>query len=368
VPRVLIAFEPPDGGVAEHVRQLATGLGRHGWEVDLAGPARSPLYGQLPAAHRLPFVRGYGAPRQDAAALRALTRLVRGGGYDLVHAHSAKAGVLARVAARAAGVPAVYTPHCFPFVGDFGSARRRFATLTERALEPFSAGIVCVCDQERRDALRAGLRPGRLHVVRNACDAPDGAPAEDALGALRRAGPLAAAIAVMRPQKRLDVFLDAVPEVWALVPEARLAVVGDGPLREHLHARARALGLLADPRFAFLPFRPPAARALKAIDVAVLSSSWEGLPIAALEALSCAVPQVATRVGGTPEAITPDTGLLVPPGDPVALARAIADLLADEPRRRAMAIAARERWRRHFTLDRLLRETDAVYRGALAQI
>jgi glycosyltransferase involved in cell wall biosynthesis len=362
VPRVLIAFEPPDGGVAEHVRQLAGGLGAHGWDVELAGPAETPLYAQVPVpAHPLPLVRGYGTPGRDAAALRGLSRLIRRGGYDLVHAHSAKAGVLARLAARAARVPVVYSPHCFPFVGDFGRPRRWFATATERALAPATAAIVCVCADERRRGLAAGLSGDRLRVVRNACAAPDGAPPDAALAAFAGGAPVAAAISVLRPQKRVDVFLAAVPEVWARFPEARLAVVGDGPLRGELEAQARALGLLGDPRFAFLPFSPPSARHLRAVDVAVLSSSWEALPIAALEALSCGVPQVATAVGGTPEAVTPDVGLLVPPADPGALGAAIARLLADPPARGAMAAAARERWRREFTLDRMLAETAAVY-------
>src|SRR5919199_560137 len=110
MPRVLLAFEPPDGGVAENAMQLALGLGRHGFEVELAGPAEAIVYPRLEeagvAVHRLPFRRGYGRPAQDAAALAGLLGVLSRGRYDLVHCHSAKAGVLGRLAAWRARVPA----------------------------------------------------------------------------------------------------------------------------------------------------------------------------------------------------------------------------------------------------------------------
>ncbi len=134
--RVLLTFEPPDGGVAEHVVQLTRTLPQRGIEVELAGPLEGDfVYGQIDPAipvHRLDFRRGYGDPAADARAGRQLAELVRGGGYDLVHAHSAKAGVLARVALAGRRPPVIYSPHCFPFIGDFGTPRRLFATNVER--------------------------------------------------------------------------------------------------------------------------------------------------------------------------------------------------------------------------------------------
>ena len=105
------------------------------------------------------------------------------------------------------------------------------------------------------------------------------------------------------------------------MPDARIAIVGDGPEREALGARAAALGL--DARVAFLPFTGPASRHLRALDVYVLPSAWEAFPIGVLEAQACGVPQVATDVGGTREAVVPETGVLVPPRDPGALALAL---------------------------------------------
>jgi hypothetical protein len=120
MPRVLQVFEPPDGGVGTQVEQLATGLGMHGWQVEVAGPPEALVYPALAAAgvriHRLQFGRGYKRPWRDAAALAGLARLLRRGRYDLVHLHSSKAGALGRLAAAGYRVPAVYTPHCYRFI------------------------------------------------------------------------------------------------------------------------------------------------------------------------------------------------------------------------------------------------------------
>ncbi|MDX6642403.1 MAG: hypothetical protein QOD76_365 [Solirubrobacteraceae bacterium] len=372
MPRVLLIFEPPDGGVAENVAQLALHLGDHGYEVEAAGPLEAITYGRLDAAgvpvHRLALVRGYGSPRRDAAALRGLRSLISPDRHDLVHCHSAKAGVLGRVAARGRGVPAVYSPHCFPFVGEFGAPRRVFATSVEWILgHTATATILCVCEAERELARERRIAaPARLCVVYNGSEPCDEAVEPDpALLALRERGPLAATIAVLREQKRIDVLIDAAPLVFARVPDARIAVVGDGPLRDELHARAAALGLDRDERFAFLPFQPPSARHLRALDVFVLSSGWEGLPISVLEALACGIPQVATDVGGTGEAVGEDTGVLVPAHDPEALAHALASLLKDSARRRHMAAASRTRHSERFGIQRMVAETAALYDDVL---
>jgi glycosyltransferase involved in cell wall biosynthesis len=372
-PRVLLAFEPPDGGVAENAMQLALGLGAHGFEVEVAGPLEAIVYPRMEAAgvpiHRLPFRRGYGRPLQDAAGLAALVRLLRSRRYALVHCHSAKAGVLGRIAAALTRVPVVYSPHSLPFVGDFSELRRRFATLTERALAPATAALLCVCEAERRIALEHRLGPPeRVRVVYNGCEpCPDGVEVDPALARLRAEGPVAAAVTVLREQKRPDIFLEAVPMVLERVPGARLALVGDGPLREELHARATELGLDEEPRFAFLPFAPPAARHLRAMDVYVLPSAWEAFPIGVLEALACGTPQVATDVGGTGEAVVPETGVLVPPRDAAALAAAVADLLGDAERRARMSQASRERHAERFGVERMVAETAALYRDVLSR-
>jgi glycosyltransferase involved in cell wall biosynthesis len=304
----------------------------------------------------LPFRRDYRHPHRDAQALAQLARALRG--FDLVHAHAAKAGVLARAAAAIVRRPAVYTPHCFPFEVPDAPARRRFGLAVERALAPLTDAIVCVCEQERGVAIAARLRPrGRLAVVRNGCPPCAGA-ADPELARLRERGPVVGAVAVLRRQKRLDVLLAAAPRILDQVPEATVLIVGNGPEEAALRAQA-------GPRVVFRPFAAPAARYLQALDVFVLSSDWEAFPIGVLEAQACGVPQVASDVGGTREALVPATGVLVPPGDPEALAAAIVDLLRDPERRAAMSAASRHHHAEHFTVERMVAETAAVYADVL---
>jgi glycosyltransferase involved in cell wall biosynthesis len=342
-----------------------------GFEVELAGPEESIIYPELEAAGlpfaRLPFERGYGAPGRDSAALRRLIGLLRARRPALAHCHSAKAGVLGRIAGRLTGTPVVYSPHSFPFVGDFSELRRRFALGVERGLAPLTAATVCVCEFERRIAIdqRVGA-PERLRVVHNGCPpCPDVEP-DPGLLAFGAGGPVAAALTVLREQKSVDVLIDATPRVLSERPEARVAIVGDGPLREQLAAQAARLGLDRDPRFAFLPFRAPAARYLAAMDLYVLPSAWEAFPIGVLEAQVCGVPQLATDVGGTGEAVNRSTGRLVPPRDPDALAGAMCELLADSGLRERMSAASRERHAERFTVEGMLARTADLYRELIS--
>ena len=364
--RALLLFEPPDGGVAENVLRLAMGLREHGWEPWVAGPEQAAIYPQLELAGvpiaRLPLVRGYGNPARDAGALRRLLGIVTRHDFTLLHAHSAKAGVIGRIAARAVALPAVYSPHCFPFVGPWGLPRRAFSVGVERVLGPGSAAIVCVCEQERRLALERGLAPEeRLHVVYNGCEScePDLDPDAE-LSAFAAEGPLAACITVLRPQKSVDVFVKAAPRILARVPESRLAVIGNGDLRGELEQLAARV--VADSRLRFFDFSPPMVRQLTDLEVFVLPSAWEAFPISLLEAMACGVPQVATDVGGTAEGIAHgETGLLCPPGDPAALADRVVELLGDPARRERMAAASRRRHHERFTSDRMVSETARVY-------
>jgi glycosyltransferase involved in cell wall biosynthesis len=373
VRRVLLVFEPPDGGVPEHVGELACGLDAHGWEAEVAGPLEAALYRTLAErgvpVHRLPLRRGYSRPDAEARALSELIALSRERDFDLVHCHASKAGVLGRLAALASGTPSLYSPHCFAFTAELGASWRVASTAIERALGRIpSSAILCVCESERQVALRARVgTPGRLFVVRNGCrPCPERIPPDPAVAALGSRGPIAGAVAALREQKQLDVLIEATPLILAREPEAGVAVVGDGPLHEQLQACAARMGLDSDERFALLPFTPPAARALKALDVYVLPSSWEAFPIGILEALACGVPQVVTDVGGNAEAIGADTGVLVPPRDPAALADAVVALLGDPARRAAAAEASRRRHAEHFGISRMVAETVSVYESVIA--
>lgn len=347
--RIAIVCEPPDGGVAQHVRQLALGLPAHGYEPVLLVPREFAHLDELRGVCEvLPLRRDYGHPQDDVRALAAIVPAARKAA--LVHSHSAKAGVLGRVAAVLARRPAVYTPHGFPFVGTMSAARRRFGVIVERALAPVT-NLICVCAFERDLAAGQGLRSRSVAVVHNGCP-----PCPDAEVASMPEPPVVGAVSTFRPAKALDVLIDAMRMV-----DARLVLAGEGPLEAELRARAEGLHVT------FLPYEAPPARYLKGFDVYVLSSRWEAFPIGPLEAMACGVPQVVTAVGGTRESVVPETGIVVPPDDPVALAEAINALLADPERRAEMSAASRERHAARFTVEQMVAGAAEVYDRVLGR-
>jgi glycosyltransferase involved in cell wall biosynthesis len=348
VARIAIVCEPPDGGVAQHVRQLALGLPAHGYEPVLLVPREFAHLEELrDVCEVLTLRRDYGHPQDDVRALAGIVPAARKAA--LVHSHSAKAGVLGRVAAVLARRPAVYTPHGFPFVGTMSQARRRFGVVVERALAPVT-NLICVCEFERGLATAHKLRSRRAAVVHNGCPACPDVPQ-----AALPEGAIVGAVSTFRPAKALDVLIDAMRMV-----DARLVLAGEGPLEAELRERAAGLDVT------FLPYEAPPARYLRGFDVYVLSSRWEAFPIGPLEAMACGVPQVVTAVGGTRESVVPETGIVVAPDDPAALAEAINALLNDPPRRAEMSAASRERHAARFTVERMVAGTAAVYDAVLA--
>jgi glycosyltransferase involved in cell wall biosynthesis len=371
--RVLEVFEPPDGGVPEHVLLLALGLRDHGFDPEIVAPPDSHIQARATSAgltvHVIPFLRrGYGRPWDDARAMLAFRRLIAARRPALVHGHASKGGAVARLAAARTGVPAAYTPHCFGFVGDVSRARRIVVPVLERALSHLGDRIICVSRDELGIATAERIgSPNELALIYYGIpDPPADPPRDRVLAELRHGGRLLANVAALRQQKRQDVFLDAVAIVLERSASARVALVGTGPLERALRERATDLGLTRNPRFAFLPFEPPVDRYLSTLDGFVLSSDWEALPISLLEAMAWGIPQIGTAVSGTPEIITPQTGRLVPPRDPAALADAMLELLDDETDLSAMSRASRARHQEVFALDRMLAETADLYRALLA--
>lgn len=372
VPRVLLVHEPPDGGVAQHVYWLARDLRRSGFEPEVAGPPDGMFRAEIGAAgvryHDVGFSRARPRPDREIFAVGELIRLLIRGRFDLMHAHSSKAGVYGRLAASIAAVPAVYTPHCFAFIGPVSNRRKGAAITAEAALALVTRRIICVSESERLAALSAKVgKDTRLDVVLQGIPEPDATvTVDETVAAMRERGPVVGVVNVLRAQKRTDVFLDSIPHVWKREPTTQFVVVGSGPEHASLVQRARQLNLLDDKRFRFLSFQAPSVRYLNGLDVFVLPSDWEGLPIGLLEAQAAGVPQVATALAANREVVTEDTGLIVPNADPEALAAGIAQLVSSEMSRRDMAQASVDRHREFFVWDRMLRGIVETYRRSLA--
>jgi glycosyltransferase involved in cell wall biosynthesis len=173
--------------------------------------------------------------------------------------------------------------------------------------------------------------------------------------------PLLVTVARLSSQKALDVLLDALA---TLPTRPVLAILGEGPLESRLRAHASRLGI--EDRVRWLGFRADVADHMAAADVFCLSSAWEGIPLAAMEAIALGTPVVATAVGGMSELISHGvTGRLVTPGDPVALAAGLEEALAESQASQRMAASARAFLAREFSTDRMLERLSEHYLAAV---
>jgi len=217
---------------------------------------------------------------------------------------------------------------------------------------------------------RIGLPANRVLTLRNAIApmAPVGAADRAALRAALGLAPDDLVVGTLgrlyEPKKGLAVFLDAAERITADVPRARFVLAGDGPSRPALEKRAGAPGLAGKVRFAGA--RRDVHRLLAAYDLFVQPSLWEGFGLTVLEAMAMERAVVASAVGGHREIVRDGIdGVLVPPGDPRALAAAVVDLLADPGRRAASGRTARARVLAEFPIERLVDETTALYDALL---
>ncbi|MGO4600501.1 glycosyltransferase [Terrabacter sp. 2YAF2] len=278
------------------------------------------------------------SPTLDARALRSLDRFLRSESFDVVHTHSAKAGVLGRVAASRAGVPRiVHTLHGFPW-HDFQPAAVRQAYIrTERALARITDAYLAVGTGVAVEALRRRVvRPEQLVTIGPAVEpAPvtvspaSRARARTLLG-LPEDATVVGTVGRMDFQKAPEVMLEA---LGRMTTPAVLVWVGGGPLLEETARRARSAGL--EHRVLLLGNRDDVPQLLPAFDVFAMSSRYEGLPCAIVEAQECGIPVVATSVNAVSDVVVPGvTGLLVAPQDAGQLAAAL-DHALTHPRQAA---------------------------------
>jgi glycosyltransferase involved in cell wall biosynthesis len=299
--------------------------------------------------------------------LRRLKELVRERRIDLVHAHLPYAAIGARVALRGSDRPRlVYTEHN---VWESYKPPTYWANLATFARNDH---VFCVSDQVRSsiryprplrwrrlpptETLYHGLDPATA-----AAPAPDGVREELGVGPTT---PLVGTVANFRAEKAHGDLLRAAALVRRSVPDVRFVLVGQGPLEGQVRSEAERLGL--GDTVIFAGFREDVPRVAAALDVFALSSRHEGLSIALMEAMALGRPPVVTSVGGLPELVTHDrNGLLVPPGDPGALAAGIVSVLEDPVLADRLGQAARRR-AADFDIRTAIGRMEAVYGELLA--
>ncbi|MFD0692061.1 glycosyltransferase [Actinomadura fibrosa] len=307
------------------------------------------------------------SPRDDLAALRTLTRVLAEGRYDVVHTHSAKGGVIGRVAAARAGVPRiVHTWHGFPF-NEFQSwARRRAYVRLERIAAKHTDAFLAIGSETVTTALRLGLAtPERIRLSWPAVDVDAYAAAPGSRAQARRRLDLPLGVKVVGSIGRLTYQKG--PEIFARalarLPDDVFGLwVGGGTMADELDRLTAKLGIGG--RMRWLGHRDDVAAVLPAFDLMAMPSRWEGLPCVLVEAIGAGIPLVATAVPSNQDLVLAgETGLLVPPEDPAGLAGAIAALLDDPSAAARMAERARARVGDWFSPAHLGTVLDETYRG-----
>ncbi len=356
----------PVGGLERVVRSLACGHAALGDDIHLAAvltedDGSDRLLDVLAASgvtcHPLRLRRR--AYLQERREVAAVLRKVQ---PDVVHTHGDRADVLDAPVARRLGIPTVTTVHG-PSLPDVKG--RLYEWLQRRSFRRFDA-VVAVSQALAERSVRQGVAPDRVTVIPNAwaggVDFLDRDAARRTMGLpLDRyvAGWVGRLIGIKGP----DVFVDAIGLLRDLPIHG--VMIGDGMEKDVIKRKVRGMGL--ENRIHLVGSILEMAPLFKAFDAFVLSSRSEGVPIVLFEAMDAGVPVVAARVGGVGEVLDRDTGILVPPEDPAALAEGMRSAYANPPAARMRATKARARLREQFAFNPWLERYAEVYRAAIAR-
>jgi glycosyltransferase involved in cell wall biosynthesis len=306
-------------------------------------------------------------PVKDALALMRLVRYLRRGRYDVVHTHSSKAGILARLAARLAGVPVVvHTVHGWSFTPEQPWMVFWFYVCLERLCARWCRALIVVANADREEGLALGIgRQEQYALIRSGIEIETFRDVTVTVAEARQAidvpaeGFVVGSVGRLSRQKAPLDLLAAFVDLARERADAHLVMVGDGPLRGEVEAAVTRAGLRD--RVHLLGIRRDVPVLLRAFDVLALASRWEGLPRVFPQAMAAGLPVVASRVDGAADAIVPgETGWLVDVGDPAGLAGRLLELARDPDSARRMGAAGRERVE-EFSALRMVRLLEELY-------
>ncbi|OJF92529.1 glycosyltransferase family 4 protein [Pararhizobium antarcticum] len=367
--RILQVLEPSGGGSGRHFLDLCRGLAARGHHVEVV---YSPLRAEeaflrelkaigLPAIHSVAMKRAPG--RSDIAAHKALGKIIRNGGFDIVHGHSSKAGALTRLRLPGPHVPRIYTPHAFrtmdPTLGLAG--RLIYGSIELLLARLFTDHLICVSDDEYDHARRLGIAQRMMSVIRNGVTAPQAAMAQT----LRASFGIAADqlvfgfIGRLSPQKAPERLLQAFAHAASRLGNAHLVMVGSGELEGQTKAAIQASGLQNRIHLTSV-FSGP--QAVSCFDVLVMPSRYEAMSYVMLEAAAAGKPIISTDIGGARTVIADGmNGLIVPNTDDITRLSAAMATAAQPETFIALQAAATAR-KGDYSLAVMIDKTESLYR------
>jgi len=349
-PKVVCAVEDLGvGGIERGMASLAFSLPKDRYDVRVWCLTRGGITADEIKKAGIP-VEILGMGREVSFSfVNSLRKKLRAEKISILHAHGYTAATVGRAAAILAGTPVIIS-HVHTTYGNLGKKQ----LLTDRLLSYFTDKIIC-CSKAVLEFCAESEKISRrkLRVVYNGT-APMSLPPEPK-------GFVIGCVGSLTPHKGQEHLLKALPGILPRFPQARLLLVGDGPLRGELETLAEKLGIGGSVEFSGIV--PDVRPFLSKMSVAVQPSCGrEGLSLSLVEAMSAGIPLVGTRVGGIPEVISHgENGLLVPPADAAAIAQAVISILSDGKKAAAMAEAGLKIYAEKFTLEKMTREITGIY-------
>lgn len=356
-------------GAQKHVLELSQGLTAQGHNVLIVVGSTGDFTRvmdkeNVPYLHVPEMVHPI-SPVRDTRAVYALTKLIRKFQPDLIATHSAKAGIVGRVAAWLCRVPSTFTAHGWTFADGIPAKQQKIALTAERICGRLTNRIIAVAEIEREFGLSHKVaKPDKVVTIHYGVnDISQNQPRRTLSEEQSIDQPVLTMVAGFREQKDHPTLIRALAGLsdlpWSLV------LLGDGPLKADINKLVEQEGLASRVSFEGAVDDVPAY--LRRATILVLATNWEGLPISTIEGLSIGLPVIATDVAGTREQVVDDyNGITVPRGDAPALATAIRKLLQDPDLRYSYGCNSRKLYEKNFTLDRMVERTSALYQDVVS--
>ncbi len=376
--KVAYVIRPAEGGMRKHLLELLRYLDRELFLPIVLSPPGNDLVAPLAAlnvehievdiADKPNVVRDAGSVARLATSLTAIRP-------DLIHVHSNKAALLVEMAVRRASAPApvIFSMHNFPSYISAGGFRKTAASIAMRRIVKQANRLIVVSESLKSFLVdKEKAEPAKITVIHNGLDydgfrrdlvATNTAALRSSLN-IAEGAPVIGTVGRFVHSKGQEYLIAAAPELIHKYPLLKIVIVGAGPLEHKLKGQAAALGLSGS--VIFTGFIKNLAPYYAMFDVFILPTLMESFGLTVLEAMAADCPVIASRTGGIPEILeNRSSGLLVPPGDALSIAKAARTLLTDGKAARRMAEEAKKTVQARFTLEKMVRETQQVYEHAL---
>ena len=372
--KVAEIVEATAGGIWEHLRQILTFVDRSRFDLTVICSVRRDRNVELRLEDfcsagipvvRVPMTRAI-RPWHDLRCCRRIAWELRVQHFDVVHTHGSKGGIIGRLAAhRTGGARVIHTGHTFPTQWAQGLKKSFYAALERRAAR-WTDRIIALSDSQKRLLLDGRICPAeKITVLANAINVDAVAGPNRRAGARERLGlppdaPIVGMVGRIVEQKEPTLFVQTARIIRQALPDARFVWIGDGPLREKMEAAARDAGLLGR-NLVTTGCREDARELYAAFDVFLMTTAWEGMPYAVLEAMAASLPVVAVNVPGMNEIVEDGATGRLAEADASALAAEVVGLLANADVRNAYGEAGRRRVAGNYSVKGFIEQLEKLY-------